>query len=94
MDLSLSINLVSSQASQMILEALSIAPSTKLLAGTDGHSCPETHWYAAMRWKLGLQSALNQLIMDGMLNPTQASEIAAQILHGNSKKLYQLEGLA
>lgn len=94
MDLSLSVNLVSPQASQMILEALSVAPTTKLLAGTDGHSCPETHWYAAMRWKMGLQSALNQLIMDGMLDAHQASEIAAQILHGNSKKLYRLEGLA
>jgi predicted TIM-barrel fold metal-dependent hydrolase len=94
MDLSLSVSLVSSGAASMILEALAMAPTTKILAGTDGHSCPETHWYGALRWKMGLQSALNQLIMDGMMNSTEAGEIAARILHGNAKELYKLQGLA
>lgn len=94
MDLSLTVNLIAPAASAMILEALSAAPASKILAGTDGHSCPEMHWYGALRWKLGLQSALNQLLMDGMINLEQAKEIAAQILHGNSKELYKLEGLA
>jgi uncharacterized protein len=92
-DLSLSVNLISPQASEMIRQALSIAPTTKLLAGSDGHSCPESHWYAALSWKIALQSALNQLIMDGMVSPAQAAEIAGRILHGNAKQIYQLDGL-
>lgn len=94
MDLSLSVNLIASRSSDLILEALSAAPTTKLLAGTDGHSCPETHWYAALRWKIGLQSALNQLIMDGMISSAQAAEIAGRLLHDNARALYKLEGLA
>lgn len=92
-DLSLSISLVSPIANAMVLEALSAMPTTKLLAGTDGHSIPETHWYAALRWKMALQSALNQMIMDGFINPAQAAEIAGRVLHENAKSLYKLEGL-
>jgi uncharacterized protein len=78
----------------MIGSALAMAPATKILAGSDGHSCPEMHWYGALRWKVGLQSALNQLIMDGMISASQAGEIAGRVLHENAKTLYKLEGLA
>jgi uncharacterized protein len=94
MDLSLSVNLASSAAADMIGSALAMAPATKVLAGSDGHSCPEMHWYGALRWKVGLQSALNQLIMDGMISASQAAEIAGRVLHENAKMLYKLEGLA
>lgn len=94
LDLSLSVSLISGQADKLILEALSGAPATKILAGTDGHSCPETHWWGATCWKRGLADALNCLITGGSLSEQQASETAAFILHGNAIKLYGLEGLA
>ncbi|HEY9791842.1 MAG TPA: amidohydrolase family protein, partial [Candidatus Obscuribacterales bacterium] len=51
MDLSLALTLVSPVADNLIVEAISCAPHTKLLTATDGHSVPETHWYGATIWK-------------------------------------------
>jgi hypothetical protein len=55
MDLSLALTLVSPLADNLIIEAVSCAPFTKLLTATDGHSVPETHWYGATIWKESLQ---------------------------------------
>jgi hypothetical protein len=94
MDLSLTMNLIVARGSDLITEALATAPPTKLLAGTDGHSCPETHWYGAMWWKFALHRALTQLIENFVMHEKQADDIAAGILHENAKRLYALEGLA
>lgn len=94
MDLSLSISMASPLSSLMLAEALALAPSTKILAGTDGHSCPETHWFAALCWKRGLSQALINMLSSSALKYRQAEEIAGNILHGNAISLYQLEGLA
>lgn len=94
MDLSLSMTLASASAKTIIREALAIAPSTKLLAGTDGHSCPEMHWYGALTWKKALSLVLTNLITEEMITEHQATNIAASILHGNAKRLYKLEGMA
>ncbi|MBX9685932.1 MAG: amidohydrolase family protein [Candidatus Obscuribacterales bacterium] len=94
MDLSLSISLASPSSAMLIHEALSTAPSTKLLAGTDGHSCPESHWFGALNWKRGLSHALFEMINSGLVTQKEAEEIGALVLHDNAIKLYKLEGLA
>lgn len=94
MDLSLSISLSSPRSARMVGEALSLAPSTKLLAGTDGHSCPESHWYAALCWKRGLTFTLYEMINSGLLTQREAEEIGALVLHDNAIRLYKLQGLA
>lgn len=93
-DLSLSVNLVSARAADLILEGLACAPSTKLLAGSDGHTCVEALWYGALCWKRGLSLALDKLISEEYLSFEQAEVVAANVLHGNAIRLYQLEGLA
>ena len=93
MDLSLSISLVSPLASHMVLEALACAPASKILAGTDGHTCPESHWYAATTWKRALGTALDQLVDQSFTDEKGASRTASNILHGNVIRLYKLEGL-
>lgn len=93
MDLSLSVSLASPIATQIISEALAIAPSTKILAGTDGHSCPEAHWYGAFSWKRGLSQALLQMISGSALTYREAEEIAGSILHDNAVSLYKLKSL-
>ncbi|MBY0356389.1 MAG: amidohydrolase [Candidatus Obscuribacterales bacterium] len=91
MDLSLSISLASPLSAQMITDALSVAPSTKILAGTDGHTCPETHWFGAVCWKRGLGQALLNMVRGSALTYREAEEIAGLILHGNASDLYRLE---
>ena len=94
MDLSLSISMASPLATNIISDALAIAPASKILAGTDGHSCPESHWYGAVCWKRGLTGSLFDMINAGMLTQREAEETGALILHGNAIRLYGLEGLA
>lgn len=94
MDLSLSISLASARGTNMISEALAIAPSSKILAGTDGHSAPESHWYGALCWKRGLTGSLFNMINAGLLTQREAEEVGELILHGNAIRLYRLVGLA
>lgn len=94
MDLSLSISLSSARGTNMVSDALAVAPSSKILAGTDGHSCPESHWYGALSWKRSLTGSLFNLINAGLVTQREAEETGALILHENAKRLYRLEGLA
>lgn len=93
MDLSLSISLASPRAAKMVSEALALAPASKLLAGSDGHSSPESHWYGALCWKRGLKFSLHDVINQGAITQREAENIAGMVLHDNAIKLYKLEGL-
>ncbi len=93
-DLSLGCFLVSASFESSIQEAISLAPVSKLLAGTDGHTAPETHWYGALSTKRGLSSVLTKLVRDDFMDETEAMKLAGDILYGNARQLYGLEGLA
>jgi uncharacterized protein len=93
MDLSLSCILVSPLSERLFTDAIAVAPTSKLLAGTDGHTVPEAHWYGAMTTKNALERTLNKLIYDGFVNERQAADIAAAVLHDNARRLYVLEDL-
>lgn len=93
MDLSLSATLVSPRFHKVIAEALSLAPTTKIMLGTDGHSVPESHWYGALSLKLALERALTGMIKIGFLDEEQSVAVAVRLLHGNARRLYELEGL-
>jgi len=90
MDLSLAVSLVSPMAENMISTALAGAPSTKLLAGSDGHGIPETHWYGALCWKRALENVLNRFEQDGFVDEEEAQDIGARVLHENARNLYAL----
>jgi len=93
LDLSLSVSLASPRAADMVLDALAQSPATKILAGTDGHSIPETHWYGAFAWRRALGSALANLSSSGFMDRRQAEDAAARILHENARALYRLDDL-
>jgi predicted TIM-barrel fold metal-dependent hydrolase len=90
-DLSLSVTLNSPQAANLFVDALSIAPFTKILMGTDGHSVPETYWYASLSMRAGLSAALSSLIGQSFLTEEEAMDIAAHLLHKNSERLYRFD---
>lgn len=94
MDLSLACFLVSANIELILWEAISLAPISKILTGTDGHTIPETHWYGAQSIKRGLSIVMTKLVREDFLDPSQAMKAAGDILHGNARQLYKLEGLA
>jgi hypothetical protein len=75
------------------VDALSLAPASKVLVSTDGHSIPETHWYGALSLKRALTNALDSLIEERILTGANAELVAARMLHENARELYELEGL-
>ncbi len=93
MDLSLTSIMVSAAFRNILFETIALAPSSKLLAGTDGHSVPEMHWYGAVVFKDALSSVLNELISELYLRPPEAHRVAENILYANCRELYRLEGL-
>lgn len=90
MDLSLALTLISTQAGSLFADALAAAPSTKILVATDGHSVPETYWYASHSARRGLASVLSYLIGNGFTNEEQAMAIADRLFHKNAQGLYRL----
>lgn len=93
MDLSLTSILVSGAFRNILLETMAVSPTTKILAGTDGHSIPEMHWYGAINLKNALSSVLNQMVSENYLRVADAQIIAENILFANCRELYFLEGL-
>jgi hypothetical protein len=88
-DLSLASFLLADQA-ELYRGALASAPYTKILAGTDGHSQPETYYQGAMALRQGLSSTLLSFEQKGSVSREEASEIENAILHGNARRLYKL----
>jgi hypothetical protein len=88
-DLSLAAFLLADQ-SDLYRGALASAPYTKILAGTDGHSQPETYYQGALALRNGLSSALLAFEQKGSISREEAGEIENAILHGNARKLYKL----
>jgi hypothetical protein len=93
MDLSLSVILLSAVAKNILRETMALAPATKLLAGSDGHSVPEMHWYGATVFKEALQMVLNDFVAERYLPQASANWIAERVLYRNCRELYQLDGL-
>lgn len=93
MDLSLTSFLATGNLDEALIEAMTLAPISKILAGTDGHSVPETYWYAARSIKSALKRVLDTLSGRDLIDPKTTNETAAAILHENARSLYSLEGL-
>jgi hypothetical protein len=88
-DLSLASYLLADQGA-LYRSALAGAPYTKILAGTDGHSQPETYYQGAMALRQGLSSTLLSFEQRGLVNREEAGTIENAILHGNARRLYNL----
>ena len=73
-----------------ILSLLEMAPTTKIMYGSDGFYTPEVYWIAAIIGKEALSQALDQLIKREFIDEDYGYKSAKFILHENAKKLYNV----
>lgn len=91
MDLGLTIPYMSSHAMlTSALEALHLAPISKILFSTDASRTPELFWLGAKHGRRIIGQALQQTITDNDLTSLEAEWAAQRILHDNACELYRL----
>jgi len=71
-------------------QALSVAPSSKLLYSSDGIHLPEMHWAAAMRGRSIIGRVLDEMIDEDEIDEEQAYLLARQVLHDTAYTVYRL----
>jgi uncharacterized protein len=89
-DLSLALPFLGPAAVFPLVEMLSLAPSTKLLYGSDLRGIPEILGIAAGWARASLGEALGWLVDRGGLTVEEARVIGARVLAGNAVELYKL----
>jgi predicted TIM-barrel fold metal-dependent hydrolase len=92
MDLSLAIPLAAADGARALGEALGLCPWTKLLYASDASRLPELYFVAGVLHRQALADALGALVSDGTLTPSLAEEAGRQVLAGNARRVYRLDG--
>lgn len=90
-DISLAIPHIAADIPAMVSQALSLAPTSKVLFATDAYSIPEIFWIAARWGRWGLAKVLEDLMAAGALYEAEALTAARQILGENAARVYQVE---
>lgn len=93
-DLSLMIPWASYGIAHRIEQVLESAPTEKVLYGSDGINVPEIAWIGALVGRRGLGQALAAISAAGYLTAGEIDEVAADILHRNAQRLYDLPNRA
>ncbi len=90
LDFSLTIPYLNLVGSERLKEILQIAPTSKIMYGSDGFNLPELYWLGAKVGKNVLSKCLSQLCEDGLFSDETARQMATKILFENANKLYGL----
>lgn len=90
-DISLAVPLLRPLVPQLLRELLVLAPATKILYGSDGHSQPEMFWLGAQCGRWGLGEVLGNWIKDGTIAEPEALYSAERICYRNALELYRLD---
>jgi hypothetical protein len=89
-DLSLSVPLLGPGCQRVVEEALELAPTTKVLYGSDAAGLAESIWLGALAIRLALDGALGGWLRAGALTARQAERLAERVLYANARALYGL----
>jgi predicted TIM-barrel fold metal-dependent hydrolase len=90
-DLSLGIPFAPAAADRIIATALELAPTNRLLAGSDACYGPEQTWLGAVLTKEALGRVLAGFEQRSLVTESEAVEIAAGMLAGNARALYTFD---
>lgn len=88
LDLSLTIPFAAHGGAQAILDAMELAPISKILLSTDAFSIPEIFYVGALGCRRSLEAALATLARDQWIAPQEVEPIAWKLLHDNAEGLY------
>lgn len=86
-DLSYTVPVVGHYADRVYEDALSAAPSTKVLYGSDVPGLPDFYWLAGVTHRRALGRVLDGWVADG-LSTAQAEEVARNVSYRNAGRLY------
>jgi uncharacterized protein len=88
-DLSLALTLAPHRGPDLVLEALDLAPVSKILVATDAAKLPEA-FYLAARWcRDGVAGALQRLVTAAAIDEAAAIGWAGMLLAGNARRIYR-----
>ena len=71
-------------------QAISIAPTSKLMYSSDSVRVPEMHWVGALRGRSVIAQVLEEMIDADVIDKEQALHIAQQVLHDTAYTVYRL----
>ena len=91
LDFSLTIPFLNPTGHERLMEILQLAPSSKIMYGSDGFNLPELIWLGAKVGKKTLGKCLQALVQEGLFDENEANLIAKRILFDNANELYGLE---
>lgn len=89
-DLSLALPFTAHAGEAVILEALELAPASKVLLATDASGIPELFYSATLSIRRSLAGALDRLRSGGWLTGEEAGQTAHQLLWENAAALYRM----
>ena len=89
-DLSYTVPVSGHYAYRVYEDALSIAPSTKILYGSDAPGLPDFFWLAGVVHRRALGRVLDEWLADG-LSTTQAESVAHNVSYRNAAALYDVD---
>ncbi len=90
LDFSLTIPFLNPVGHERLMEILQIAPSSKIMYGSDGFNLPELFWLGAKVGKKVLGKCLGELLHESLFDEAEANRIAKRILFENANELYGL----
>jgi uncharacterized protein len=87
-DLGLAIPHVASDLPAVVRQALSLAPTSRVLFSSDASGLPDLYWLAARWGRRALGTVLEELVREGALGSDEALGMAGDILGQNAARLY------
>ncbi len=88
-DLSYTVPVAAHYADRVYEDALSVAPSTKVLYGSDAPGLPDFFWLSGIVHRRALGRVLDGWVSDG-LSTAQAEEVARNVSYRNAGRLYEV----
>lgn len=89
-DLSYAIPLTHGAASTLIEDALSIAPYSKLMYGTDAPGLPDLWYSGGVVWRRALSKVLSGWIAEGAITKKLANDVAQRVLYKNAAEMFSI----
>ncbi len=91
LDVSLTVPLVGPGCQRAVEAVLELAPTSKVLYGSDAAGLAESVWLGALAIRRALDGALGGWVAGGALLPSETSHVAEQLLWRNAAALYGLQ---